>query len=316
MGARSISAPIVRAATAALLLTAAGCLPGCSSTDASIPQSRVVRLASQDSGRFSQQVVAAYARALPDLDVRLVEGSNLDSLVRGDADVSILSADSLYFNYRMLLQGKPAIPDRLRAIAVLHENPMHLLVSGKSTARTLDDLRGRTFAVTAGRLQEFVLRAAGIDSSIRREAARSPRLAAQLVMNGVADAALVNTYYPSDAVQEAVRQGARLLPIEGSGIDRMLREHRFARHTNIPGNTYEGYPRPIHTVGVNTIYVCRKDLDEEVVYKLTTRLFDALPSLATAFPGLRRLDVEQAPATPIPLHPGAARYYRELQLFR
>jgi TRAP transporter TAXI family solute receptor len=308
MNALCVRASILRGSRAAVLLTIAS-LPACSSTKASVPQSRIVRLASQDSGRFSQQVVTAYRRAHTDFDVRLVAEPNLDSLVRGDAEVSILSDDLLYFGYS-------SARDRIRAIAVLHELPVHLLVSGKFNARTLADLRGRTFALTTARLPEFVLKAAGIASDITRKVAPSPRQAAQLVMDGVADAALITTYSPSDQIQEALRRGARLLPIEGREIDAMLHEHRFVRHINIPASTYEEYSRPIHTVGLNTVYVCRRDLDEAVVYDLTKYLFDALPGLSRTFPALQLLDVEQAPATPIPLHEGAARYYRELQLFR
>jgi uncharacterized protein len=304
-----------RREAAGLLLVMAG-LPACSSTDASIPQPRIVRLASQDSGRFSQQVVAAYRRADTQLDVRLVVEPNLDSLVRGDAEISILSDDLLYFGYRKLLQDDPAVRDRIRAIAVLHELPVHLLVSGKVNGRTLADLRGHTVAVSGARLPEFVLSASGIATSITRKVAQSPKHAAQLVMDGVADAALITTYYPSNPVQEALRRKARLMPIEGSEINEMLHQHRFVRHVNIPANTYEEYPRPIHTIGLSTVYVCRRDLAEDVVYELTRYLFSALPDLSKTFPALRLLDVEQAPATPIPLHEGAARYYRELQLFR
>src|SRR5205809_869127 len=110
-------ARVVRVAPAALLLATTGCFSGCSSTKAAIPPSRVIRLSSQDAGPFSQQVVAAYARPNSGLDVRLVEGSNLDTLVSGEADVTILTDDALYFSYRLLLHGNSAIPDQIRAIA-------------------------------------------------------------------------------------------------------------------------------------------------------------------------------------------------------
>jgi TRAP-type uncharacterized transport system substrate-binding protein len=49
-----------------------------------------------------------------------------------------------------------------------------------------------------------------------------------------------------------------------------------------------------------------------MVYALTSGLFEMLPSL----PLLRTMDLEQAPAVPIPLHDGAARFYRERELSR
>ena len=72
----------------------------------------------------------------------------------------------------------------------------------------------------------------------------------------------------------------------------------------------------MHTIGVDNLLLCRSDLQDELVYELTKRFFDALPRLASEQPSLRLMDFAQAPATPIPLHDGAARYYRERELFR
>lgn len=62
--------------------------------------------------------------------------------------------------------------------------------------------------------------------------------------------------------------------------------------------------------------LCRSGLDEELVYRLTKQLFAALPGLSVEESSLRTMDLEEAPATPVPLHEGAARYYREWELFR
>jgi TRAP transporter TAXI family solute receptor len=111
-------------------------------------------------------------------------------------------------------------------------------------------------------------------------------------------------------------QGAVLLPLEGPAIDAVRRESIFLHPTVIPEGTYPGQHGPIHTVGVHNLLVCRRDLDEGLVYRLTRRLFEVLPSLVQQQDSLRLVDLQQAPATPIPLHPGAARYYRERELAR
>jgi len=64
------------------------------------------------------------------------------------------------------------------------------------------------------------------------------------------------------------------------------------------------------------VLVCRSGLDEGLVYDLTRRFFEALPSLSSSQDALRFIDLEQAPAMPIPLHEGAARYYRERELLQ
>jgi len=43
---------------------------------------------------------------------------------------------------------------------------------------------------------------------------------------------------------------------------------------------------------------------------------ESLPALADSFPPLRQIDLEHVQASPIPLHSGAARFYRERELFQ
>jgi TRAP-type uncharacterized transport system substrate-binding protein len=70
----------------------------------------------------------------------------------------------------------------------------------------------------------------------------------------------------------------------------------------------------VETVGGTTVLICRKDIDEELAYQLTSGLFGALPDLARAVAPAELVDEEEFPTTPIPLHAGAARFYRERQI--
>ena len=59
-----------------------------------------------------------------------------------------------------------------------------------------------------------------------------------------------------------------------------------------------------------------KDLPDALVYDLTRTLFDAVPALEQAHEAARTIDVERGPTASIPLHPGAARYYREREILQ
>jgi TRAP-type uncharacterized transport system substrate-binding protein len=65
------------------------------------------------------------------------------------------------------------------------------------------------------------------------------------------------------------------------------------------------------TVGIDRLLLCREGLDREVAYRVTRTFFELLPDLSSADQQLRQMNVEAAPATAVPLHEGAARYYRE-----
>ena len=84
----------------------------------------------------------------------------------------------------------------------------------------------------------------------------------------------------------------------------------------IPRDIYPGQDKIVPTVGIDMLIVCRRDLDEKLAYRLTEQLFSVFPRVARVEATMRFLNIEEAPATPIPLHAGATRYFRERELSR
>jgi len=206
-------------------------------------------------------------------------------------------------------------------VAELQITPLHLVVRAGSHIAAVEELRGRRVglgpngsgtALTAG----LVLEAFGFGPDAFKAETLPFNDAASRLMTGTLDAMFVNASYPAESVHAATRAGAKLLPLHGEAIERLRHSYPFLRLTKIPGGTYPGHAEPIHTVGVDTMLVCRVDLEDALVYQLTRRFFDALPALSASQESLRLMDLDQAPATPLPLHDGAARYYRERELLR
>ncbi len=79
----------------------------------------------------------------------------------------------------------------------------------------------------------------------------------------------------------------------------------------IPQGTYPLQDRPVRTIGVDLLLVCRADLDSRLVYELTRSYFEDTPENIRS-----QTDPQRAAAVVIPLHPGAARYYREREVRR
>jgi uncharacterized protein len=107
-----------------------------------------------------------------------------------------------------------------------------------------------------------------------------------------------------------------LVPITRDAVRHIRQQYPFLKPMLIPKHTYPGQGSDIETVGVDNLLVCREDLDEELVYQLTKAFFAALPELARVHAAAMLIDSEQALATPIPLHAGAARYYREREILQ
>jgi uncharacterized protein len=313
------------AALGALVLATGACTGA-----AAPPQPRpIVRLATGTPGGgfypVGEGLARAYARSMPQVDVEIHASAgavaNVEAIQRGDADLGFAFADVAYIAFVGRLAGATGPFDRLRGIAVLQPTPVHLVVGRDTGIRAVSELRGRRIgfgppgsgtALTA----ELVLQAFGFGSSaVRAETLPFNEAAARLV-SGTLDAMFDNAIFPAESVRMATRAGARLIPLTGAPIERLRHEYPFLRVTVIPRDTYPRVSEAIHTIGVDSVLVCRSGLDEALVYDLTKRFFDALPSLSSTQDALRSIDLEQAPATAIPLHDGAARFYRERELLQ
>jgi len=131
---------------------------------------------------------------------------------------------------------------------------------------------------------------------------------------GTLDALFVAGSDPLESVAITARTGSRVISIRGPVVEALRQQYPFLRRAVIPAGTYAGHPNTIETIGVDNVLICSVGLEEEVVYRLTKALFEVLPSLSVEHRSLRLIELEQTPATPIPLHDGAARYYREREI--
>jgi len=301
----------------------------CQTTSATPADHSHLRLTTGSPGAgfhpLGQALAIELRRSWPGVDVEISESpgsvSNVEAIQTGSADVGFAFADVAYTGFVGRLDGLPEPLSRLRGIALLQLTPLHLVVGAASHITQVGDLRGRRVglgppgsgtALTAS----LVLAAFGFGpDAFEAEMLRFNDAATQLLA-GTLDAMFVNASDPAESVRVATRAGGRLIPLGGQAIDQLRHNYPFFRLTKIPPNTYPGHAMAVHTIGVDTVLVCRSDLDDTFVYELTRRFFDALPALAASQQSLRSMDLDQTPATPIPLHEGAARFYRERELLR
>ena len=262
----------------------------------------------------SATLAKAFSTALPDVDVQFVErerGADYGAaLQKGEVDVTIMFADTAYLAFVGQLGGEPY--DRLRGIATLNPNPLYLLVRRGSAIRQLADLQGRRVGVgrpgaSIALTAKVVLETFHLDVE-ESDAAVGDALAA--LAAGELDALFVGGVSAGDQVRAALAGNAEVLPFSPETIARLQRRHPFMRGMVIPRDLARGAPGL--TIGLDGLLVCRSGLDADIVYGVTKAFFQALPDLS-AFdtPPLRQMNPEDASATPIPLHEGAARYYRE-----
>jgi TRAP transporter TAXI family solute receptor len=127
--------------------------------------------------------------------------------------------------------------------------------------------------------------------------------------SGEIDASFSSYGVPNQGVTAAMKTGVRLVGIAGPVVEEMRTRYPYLKRTLIVSGTYPNQPETVHTIGIDVVLVCRADLEDDVVYRLLDAYFATLPAMTPP-------NLERAPATPIPLHPGAARYYRQRELSR
>jgi TRAP transporter TAXI family solute receptor len=83
----------------------------------------------------------------------------------------------------------------------------------------------------------------------------------------------------------------------------------------IPAGTYPGQKKDVHTIAQPNFLAVNADVSEEHVYKLTKAIYENLPFLQAIHKATKAMNIKAAMAgLPVPLHPGAAKYYKEVGL--
>lgn len=277
-------------------------------------------------GPFSSRLTEEYRRTLPDVAITQVQSGfsseGLSQIQAGTLDLGVVLADDAYRAYFGPEPGRDKPDSAVRAISLLQPLPTYLLARTGSGIQTVADLKGKTVAVgpegsSVWKLGTLVLKAFRV-SPVNVKAIGSREAAVNGLRDGTYDAIMLPGYvYPEAFTETLLREGgAYLLPIDGPAVDQMRRESPFVRVVMIPRDIYPAQNKIVPTVGIDLMIVCRRDLDDALVYRLTRELFDVFPRLARVEATMRFLNLEDAPATPIPLHAGAARYFRERELSR
>jgi TRAP transporter TAXI family solute receptor len=316
------------AARFAVVLAAGLCTIACAAPPAAATPGRKIRVMTGliGSGYYGlgRAMAVAYTKTHPSAELEIVEGngsvSTVEAIQSGVADIGFTLADVAYLAFAGRLGDRTTRFARIRGLSVLQLTPLQLIVRTGSRIRGVRDLNGRSVAVgPTGSGTPFtvalVLRAFGVPQEGVRMVAAPFKEGATLLRTGAVDAMFMNATYPAENARAAIAAGAHLVSIDGAPVNTLRNDYPFFRLARIPAGTYANQPESVYTIGTDALMVCRDDLEEFTAYELTKQFFDTMSALPAA-DSLRLMNLDSAPATPIPLHQGAARYFREVELFR
>ena len=273
---------------------------------------------------LGQALARIYSDQLPDVrasaEATAGIGYNVEAIENGQADLAFTQDDIAYFAAKHGSSADPRPFQNVRAIAALFVNAVQIIVRRDGPVHRLVDLYGRHIGITAStsgaKVLQLLLASEGLDGHV---AVDSMSLAdvADRIRRGEIDGAFVLSSYPVPVIAQLNAAVAiRLLPIDKHLAGRIRAEHPFFRPIVIPDGTYDGQGGDVPTIGVDNLLICRAGLPDALVYRLTGVFIDSLPALASVNTAAASIDLQQAPATQVPLHPGAAWFYREREMFR
>jgi uncharacterized protein len=211
----------------------------------------------------------------------------------------------------------------LRAIANLFRENLQLVVRADGTVRTVADLKGKHISLGqlgSGTLADAraVLAAAGLGEKDLSAEYLRPGAAAADTRDGSLDGFFLIGGAPVPAIRElAASIPIRLIPIDNGVLARMKESSSSYRRSVIPGGTYPGVEVETPTIGFTALWIVSADVPDDLVYEITKSLWNEANQrlLEEHDPIGKQIRFENAiDGIPVPLHPGAARFYRETGL--
>jgi TRAP transporter TAXI family solute receptor len=248
---------------------------------------------------------------------------NLNLLQAGRGEVAFTLGDALGEAWK----GNPDAGfktklDKLRTIAAIYPNYIHFIASADSGIKTLADLKGKRISVGAPKSgtelnSRTILKAAGLSyDDLGKVEYLSYAESVELIKNRQLDATLLSSGRGVAAVRDLANAvNVVILPIPADIVAK-IGEAAYQPGV-IPANTYTGQTADVHTVAIRNFLVTREGVPEDVVYKMTKGMFENLDAMIAAHAAAKGIDPKiAAENSPAPLHPGAAKYYREVGLIK
>lgn len=246
--------------------------------------------------------------------------ANLNAIAAKEMDMGIAQSDWQYHAYNGSSSFEGKKNDKIRAIFSLHPEPFTVMARTDANIKSFDDLKAKRVNVGdpgsgTRATMNVILGAKGwTDKDFKVASELKPAEMASVMCDNNLDAITYNVGHPNGALKEAAAScDAKLVPVTGPEIDKLVADHPYYAKATIPGGLYKGSDEPTETFGVYATLVTSADVDADKVYTVTKAVFDNFDRFKRLHPAFANLKEEEMikNALSAPLHEGAVRYYKE-----
>ena len=247
---------------------------------------------------------------------------NLVLLQQGRGEIAFTLGDSLKAAWEGDEEaGFKSKLDKLRTIGAIYPNYIQIVATADSGIKTLADLKGKSLSVGAPKSgtelnSRAILKAAGMDyKDIGKveylpfaesvDLMKNRQLAATLQSAGLGVASLKDLSNATDIT---------VVSVPKETVDKIGPPFVSVM---IPANTYKGQDKDVSTAAVVNYLVTSSAVSDDLAYQMTKLIYESLPELANSHVAGKEIKLETAATgSPVPLHPGAIRYYKEKGLIK
>ncbi len=268
-----------------------------------------------------------YSKAMPEAKISVqatkASAENLNLLQAGRGEIAFTLGDSLSDAWKGDEEAGFKTPlKKLRTVAAIYSNYIQIVAAADSGIKTLADLKGKRLAVGAPKSgtelnSRAILKAAGMSYKDLGKVEYLPfGESIELMKNRQLDASLISAGIGVAAIRDLATSVKMTIVTIPADIVPKIGDAAY-QVAVIPAKTYEGQNAEVATIKVQNFLVTHEGVSNEVVYKMTKSMFENLDTLYAAHAAAKAITkADAAKGSPIPLHPGAEKYYREAGLMK
>jgi TRAP transporter TAXI family solute receptor len=253
----------------------------------------------------------------PSVQATKASVENLNLIQAGKGEIAFTLGDSLAQGWAgdadAGFRGKL---DKLRVIGAIYPNYIQIVASKESGIKTLADLKGKRLSVGAPKSgtelnARAILAAAGIKYENLGKVEYLPFAeSVELIKNRQLDATLQSAGLGVASIKD-LANSVEIVIVEVPA-DLVTKAGPPFLSATIPANTYQGQTQAVNTAIVQNYLVTRSDLSDDRVYAFTKALFESLPEMVAAHAAAKAISLENAAKSPpVPIHPGALKFFKE-----
>ncbi len=237
------------------------------------------------------------------------------------AQFGFVNFDAAYFGFN----GEKPFDDgkkNILGVASLYPSTLQIVVLDNSPIKTVNDLKGKKVVVgppasSSAIMGYNVLAEYGIAKDDIKGLQLSFAEGADALKDGNADVLFVASAHPNSTVMDlTATRGIRLIPVEPAMQDKINKKYSYYGKVNIPKGTYKGQNEDVPALSLSTMIIVNKAVSEQLVYDFTKTLFDNADTMVGFHAVMKSMVMSDVPNMPIPLHPGAEKYFKEKGLLK